>query len=68
MLWSRKQRALANWCAVTEHLIDAVGDLLGLSKQGDTLDVHTAGQQLAFEVAQPQQREPASWSPLGSRG
>ncbi len=31
MLRSRKQRALANWCAVTEHLIDAVGDLLGLS-------------------------------------
>src|ERR1700730_4644772 len=31
MLWSRKQLALANWCALTDHSIDAVGDLLGLS-------------------------------------
>jgi hypothetical protein len=31
MLWSRKQVALANWCALTDHSIDAVGDLLGLS-------------------------------------
>src|SRR5271165_2769279 len=30
MLWSRKQLALANWCALTDHSIDAVGDLLGL--------------------------------------
>src|ERR1700719_1020397 len=31
MLWSRKQLALANWCALTDHSIDAVGDVLGLS-------------------------------------
>src|SRR6516162_8979649 len=31
MLWSRKQLALANWCVLTDHSIDAVGDLLGLS-------------------------------------
>src|SRR5271165_2036899 len=30
MLCSRKP-PLANWCAVTDHSIDAVGDLLGLS-------------------------------------
>src|ERR1700693_3896453 len=31
MLWSRKQLALANWYALTDHSIDAVGDLLGRS-------------------------------------
>ena len=31
MLWSRKQLALANWCALTDHSIDTVGDVLGLS-------------------------------------
>jgi hypothetical protein len=31
MLWSRKQLAPANWCALTDHSIDAVGDFLGLS-------------------------------------
>src|SRR6516165_1868656 len=31
MLWSRKKLALANWCVLTDHSIDAVGDLLGLS-------------------------------------
>jgi|ERR1700722_15266652 hypothetical protein len=36
MLCSRKQLALANWCALTDHSIDAVGDLLGLSPRSDT--------------------------------
>ena len=31
MLWSRKQLALANWRALTDHSIDALGDVLGLS-------------------------------------
>src|ERR1700736_672498 len=31
MLWSRKQLAPANRRALTDHSIDAVGDLLGLS-------------------------------------
>ena len=31
MLCSRKHLALANWCVLADHSIDAVGDLLGLS-------------------------------------
>ena len=56
--------------AVEKYLEDPLAEelLRGNIKQGDTLDVHTGGQQLAFEVAQPQQGEPASGSPLGSRG
>src|SRR5271166_4878884 len=30
MLWSRKQLTLSTWYTVTDHSIDAVGDLLGL--------------------------------------
>ena len=56
--------------AVEKYLEDPLAEelLRGNIKQGDTLDVHTGGQELAFEVAQPQQGEPASGSPLGSRG
>src|SRR5271166_3709744 len=42
--------------------------LRGNIKQGDTLEVHAAGEQLAFNLAQPQQGEPANGSPLRSRG
>src|SRR5208283_1318680 len=38
MLCSRKHLALANWCAVTDHSIDAVGDLLGHSAHDDSAD------------------------------
>ncbi len=46
----------------------AQGFLRGNIKQGDTLEVHAAGEQLALKVTQPEQREPADESPLRSRG
>jgi ATP-dependent Clp protease ATP-binding subunit ClpC len=42
--------------------------LRGNIKQGDTLDVHAAGEQLAFKVDQPEQSEPANGSSLRIRG
>ena len=56
--------------AVEKYLEDPLAEelLRGNIKQGDTLDVHTAGQQLAFKVVQPEQGEPADESPLRSRG
>ena len=46
----------------------AEGFLRANIKQGDTLEVHAAGEQLAFKVTQPEQTEPANGSPLRSRG
>ena len=56
--------------AVEKYLEDplAEGFLRGNIKQGDTLEVHAAGEQLAFNVAQPEQSERANGSPLRSRG
>ena len=46
--------------AVEKYLEDPLADQLlrGNIKQGDTLEVHAAGEQLAFKVAQPEQGEP----------
>src|SRR5216683_2247483 len=54
--------------AVEKYLEDplAEGFLRGNIKQGDTLEVHAAGEQLAFKVTQPEQSEPANGSPLRS--
>ena len=56
--------------AVEKFLEDplAEGFLRANIKQGDTLEVHAAGEQLAFKVTQPEQREPANGSPLRIRG
>ena len=56
--------------AVEKYLEDplAEGFLQGNIKQGDTLEVHVAGEQLAFKVTRPEQDEPANESPLKSRG
>jgi ATP-dependent Clp protease ATP-binding subunit ClpC len=56
--------------AVEKYLEDPLAEQLlrGNIKQGDTLEVHTAGEQLAFKVAQPEQGEPANGNPLRSRG
>ena len=56
--------------AVEKYLEDPLAEefLRGNIKQGDTLEVHAAGEQLAFKVAQPAQSEPANGSPLRSRG
>ena len=56
--------------AVEKYLDDPLAEelLRGKIKQGDTLDVHAAGEQLALKVAQPEQGEPANGSPLRSRG
>ena len=56
--------------AVERYLEDllAEGFLRGNIKQGDTLAVHAAGEQLAFKVTQPEQSEPANGSPLRSLG
>ena len=55
--------------AVEKYLEDPLAEefLRGNIKQGDTLEVHAAGEQLAFKVAQPEQGEPANGSPLRSR-
>jgi ATP-dependent Clp protease ATP-binding subunit ClpC len=46
--------------AVEKYLEDPLAEefLRGNMKQGDTLDVHAAGEQLAFRVTQPEQNEP----------
>ena len=56
--------------AVEKYLEDPLAEefLRGNIKQGDTLEVHVAGEQLAFKVTQPEQSEPANGSPLRSRG
>src|SRR6476619_1929380 len=56
--------------AVEKYLEDplAEGFLRANIKQGDMLEVHAAGEQLALKVTQPQQRERANGSPLTSRG
>ena len=56
--------------AVEKYLEDPLAEefLRGNLKQGDTLEVHAAGEQLAFKVDQPEQRERANGSPLRIRG
>ena len=56
--------------AVEKYLEDPLAEefLRGNIKQGDTLDVHAAGERLAFKVTRPEQNEPANGSPLKSRG
>jgi ATP-dependent Clp protease ATP-binding subunit ClpA len=56
--------------AVEKYLEDPLAEefLRGNIKQGDTLEVHMAGEQLAFNVPQAQQGEPANGNPLRSRG
>ena len=52
--------------AVEKYLEDPLAEelLRGNIKQGDTLDVHAAGEQLAFKMEQPEQGAPANGSPL----
>ena len=52
--------------AVEKYLEDPLAEQLlrGNIKQGDTLEVHAPGEQLAFKVAQPEQGEPANGNPL----
>ena len=56
--------------AVEKYLEDPLAEefLRGNIKQGGTLEVHAAGEQLGFKVIQPEQSEPANGSPLRSRG
>jgi len=56
--------------AVEKYLEDPLAEqfLRGNIKPGDTLEVHAAGEQLAFKVAQLAQSEPANGSPLRSQG
>ena len=56
--------------AVEKYLEDPLAEefLRGNIKQGDTLEAHAAGEQLAFKVTQPEQSEPANGSPLRIRG
>jgi len=56
--------------AVEKYLEDPLAEefLRRNIKPGDTLEVHAAGEQLAFKVAQPEQGEPANGNPLRSRG
>src|SRR5258708_40205022 len=56
--------------AVEKYLEDPLAEefLRGNIKQGGTLEVHAAGEQLAFKVTQLEQSEPANGSPLRSRG
>ena len=56
--------------AVEKYLEDplAEGFLRGNIKQGDTLEVHTAGEQLAFKVTQSEQSEPAKWESAQKSG
>ena len=48
--------------AVEKYLEDPLAEefLRGNIKQGDTLEVHAAGEQLAFKVTQSEQSEPAN--------
>jgi ATP-dependent Clp protease ATP-binding subunit ClpC len=56
--------------AVEKYVEDPLAEefLRGNIKQGDTLEVHAAGEQLAFKATQPEHCEPANASPLRSRG
>src|SRR6516164_6891462 len=56
--------------AVEKYLQDPLAEelLRGKTKQGDTLEVVAAGEQLTFKVAEPEQGEPANGSPLTSPG
>jgi ATP-dependent Clp protease ATP-binding subunit ClpC len=51
--------------AVEKYLEDPVAEelLRGNIKKGDTLDVHAAGERLAFSVAEPELREPSAENP-----
>jgi ATP-dependent Clp protease ATP-binding subunit ClpC len=55
--------------AVEKFLEDPLAEefLRGNIKQGDTLEVHAAGERLALKMTQPEQSEPANGSPLKSR-
>jgi ATP-dependent Clp protease ATP-binding subunit ClpC len=52
--------------AVEKYLEDPVAEelLRGNVKKGDTLEVHAAGERLAFNVVEPQLREPSAENPL----
>jgi ATP-dependent Clp protease ATP-binding subunit ClpC len=52
--------------AVEKYLEDPLAEefLRGNIRQGDALEVHAAGEQLAFKVSQPKDGEPAEGSPL----
>ena len=54
--------------AVEKYLEDPLAEepLRGNIKQGNTLEVHAAGEQLAFKVTWPEQQEPANGRPLRS--
>jgi ATP-dependent Clp protease ATP-binding subunit ClpC len=54
--------------AVEKYLEDPLAEelLRGNIKRGNTLEVHAAGEQLAFKVTWPEQQEPANGSPLRS--
>src|SRR5882757_2280938 len=56
--------------AVEKYLEDPLAEefLRGNIKQGDTLEVHAAGERLAFKVIHPEQSEPANGSPVRNRG
>src|SRR6201982_1275695 len=56
--------------AVEKYLEDPLAEefLRGNIKQGDALEVHMAGEQLAFKVTKPEQSEPANGSPVRRRG
>ena len=56
--------------AVEKYVEDPLAEefLRGNIKQGDTLEVLAAGEQLAFNATQPERCEPANASPLRSRG
>jgi ATP-dependent Clp protease ATP-binding subunit ClpC len=51
--------------AVEKYLEDPVAEelLRGNIKPGDTLDVHAAGERLAFNLAQPEKGEPVTGNP-----
>jgi hypothetical protein len=69
--WKRlpDDRLIEEWLKWKIHELElAEGFLRGNIKQGDTLEVHTAGEQLAFKVTHPEQSKPANGSPLRSRG
>src|SRR6202047_5340704 len=55
--------------AVEKYLEDPLAEefLRGNIKQGDTLEVHAAGERLAFKVIHPEQSEPANGSPVRNR-
>ena len=56
--------------AVEKYLEDPLAEefLRGNIKQGDTLEVHAAGERLAFKVTRPEQNEPAKREPPKKSG